>query len=88
MPNEELKFKTKEYIVSTSHISQKMDTGENLTLNTELYSFGDCKIKTFEISIHRFRGQEDSPEYLFRGFLSDLVSLIEDYQKLKKMEES
>ena len=86
--SEELKFKTKEYIVSTNHISQKLDSGENITLNTDLYSFGDSKIKTFEISIHRFKGVEDSPEYLFRGPLSDLVRLIEDYQVLKKREES
>ena len=85
---EELKFKTKEYIVSTSHIAQKTDSGDNLVLNSDLYSFGDSKIKTFEISIHRFRGQEDSPEYLFKGFLSDLVNLIEDYQILKRREES
>jgi hypothetical protein len=87
MPKEEL-FKTQEYIISTSHITQVLASGVSLSLNADLYSFSDSKLKNFEISIHRFKDIHDQPEYLFKGFLSDLVNLIENYGRLKTQEES
>lgn len=88
MSEEQLEYKTEEYIVSTNRISQILKSGDHLCLCIDLYSFGNSKLKTFEISIHNFKNEMSQPEYLFKGFLSDLVSLIEDYQRLKKKEES
>lgn len=88
MPKEELQFRTKEYITTSLRISQILDSGVHLTLTSELYSFADSNLKNFEIGIHKFGSSGPGPEYLFKGFLSDLVDLIEDYQKLKRREES